>query len=131
MILIERNRLSGFLGRAYSTIGVGVHRGKLIEEEGFTESGRPVKGITLESARIYWEWSPATVDELLMQHDIHPDTKDSWFLKAMFEVDQPGDEVGYGRHQFPDMSKPCDPKAMVWRSGYFLKERLKHRGETE
>ena len=129
MILIERNRLSGFLGLAYSTINGGIHRGRITEAEAITDKGLPVKGVTLESARTYWRWSDATVDELLLQHHIDIETKDSWVLRAMFRVDNPAYEVdiGYGRHQFSDPERPDDPTATIWRAGRYLAERLKEK----
>ena len=129
MILIERNRLSGFLGLAYTTINGAIHRGRLTEAEGFTEHGRPVRGVTLESVRTWRGWSQATVDELLLQHHLDIDTQKSWVLRAMFRVDNPAydADIGYGRHQFSDPERPDDPTATIWRAGRYLAERLKEK----
>lgn len=95
MVILERLRVQTIAGVSMSTIVAAVSRGRLVEAEAFEleksgdgheRPGRLVKGITLASARAYWGWSPAAVDEILADHGLDPDA-DNVLLKAIFRKD--------------------------------------------
>ena len=95
MILMERLRLQTLAGVSMSTITAAVSRGRLDEAEAFEliqdgdgreRPGRLVRGVTLESARAYWNWSLAAVDEILADHGLSPDADDV-LLKAIYTTD--------------------------------------------
>lgn len=95
MILMERLRLQTLAGVSMATITAAISRGRLHEAEGFEmtqdgdgleKPGRLVRGVTLESARQYWGWSNAAIDEILADHGLSPDA-DNMLLKATYLKD--------------------------------------------